>query len=157
MIPAGIVVSFTDYAVPLVIFIFFPKLSSQIPSRVPHGRDWPLSLRNLSTPFSGISAWFMDDEQSRSFFEMHGGEETWDMAAREALGGGGASLESRARDVFLFRGVRSMALLVVCSVLDLPHVVAEAPPTARSSSSPALCSPDNAVQRPECVGLKQDY
>ena len=69
----------------------------------------------------------MDNEQPRSFFEMHDGEETWDMAAQEVLRRGGASLESRERDVFLFRGVRSMALHIECSILDLPHVVAEAP------------------------------
>ncbi|VAH21161.1 unnamed protein product [Triticum turgidum subsp. durum] len=112
---------------------------------------------NLTAPFSGMSAWFMDDEQPRSFFEMHHGEDMWDMAAREAalsrtIGDGMTDdsrfvvevilREGRARDVF--SGVRSMVDVgggtgtiakaiaaafphVECSVLDLPHVVAEAP------------------------------
>uniref|UniRef100_A0ACD5T8J6 Uncharacterized protein n=1 Tax=Avena sativa TaxID=4498 RepID=A0ACD5T8J6_AVESA len=112
---------------------------------------------NLTAPFSGMSAWFMDDERQRSFFEMHHGEDMWDMASRDSaltrtIGDGMAAdsrfvvevllRESRARDVF--RGVRSMVDVgggsgaiaraiaaafphVECSVLDLPHVVAEAP------------------------------
>nr|BAK00281.1 predicted protein [Hordeum vulgare subsp. vulgare] len=112
---------------------------------------------NLTAPFSGMSAWFMDDEQPRSFFEMHHSEDLWDMAARDAalsrtIGDGMTDdsrfvvevllRDSRARDVF--RGVRSMVDVgggtgaiakaiatafpqVECSVLDLPHVAAEAP------------------------------
>uniref|UniRef100_M8BJS0 O-methyltransferase ZRP4 n=1 Tax=Aegilops tauschii TaxID=37682 RepID=M8BJS0_AEGTA len=112
---------------------------------------------NLTAPFSGMSAWFMDDEQPRSFFEMHHGEDMWEMAARDAalsrtIGDGMTDdsrfvvevllREGRARDVF--SGVRSMVDVgggtgtiakaiaaafphVECSVLDLPHVVAEAP------------------------------
>ncbi|XP_037472902.1 acetylserotonin O-methyltransferase 1-like isoform X2 [Triticum dicoccoides] len=117
---------------------------------------------NLTAPFSGMSAWFMDDEQPRSFFEMHHGEDMWDMAAREAalsrtIGDGMTDdsrfvvevilREGRARDVF--SGVRSMVDVgggtgtiakaiaaafphVECSVLDLPHVVAEAPADGES-------------------------
>ncbi|XP_047046065.1 acetylserotonin O-methyltransferase 1-like [Lolium rigidum] len=112
---------------------------------------------NLTAPFSGMSAWFMDDERPRSFFQMHHGEDMWDMAARDAALSRTISdgmtddsrfivevllRESRARDVF--RGVRSMVDVgggtgaiaraiaaafphVECSVLDLPHVVAAAP------------------------------
>jgi hypothetical protein len=112
---------------------------------------------NLTAPFSGMSAWFMDDERPRSFFEMHHGEDLWDMSARDAALSRTISdgmtddsrfvvevllRDSRARDVFL--GVRSMVDVgggsgaiaraiaeafphVDCSVLDLPHVVAEAP------------------------------
>jgi hypothetical protein len=112
---------------------------------------------NLTAPFSGMSAWFLDDDRPRSFFEMHHGEDLWDMSARDAALSRTISdgmtddsrfvvevllRDSRARDVF--RGVRSMVDVgggsgaiaraiaaafphVDCSVLDLPHVVAEAP------------------------------
>lgn len=93
---------------------------------------------NLSTPFSGISAWFVDDEQLRSFFEIHDSKEMWDMAAREALRHGGASEgESRAR--CLPRGALDGPTRE-CSVMDLSHVVTESPSTARSGSWLALCS-----------------
>lgn len=45
----------------------------------------------------------------------------------------------------------------VSHACDVFRVVFEAPLTARNGSSPALCCPDHAVQRPECAGLVQEY
>ncbi|KAK1699151.1 hypothetical protein QYE76_015848 [Lolium multiflorum] len=111
---------------------------------------------NLAAPFSGMSSWFMD-ERPRSIFEMHHGEDIWGVAARDvALSrsvGDGMDCDSRfvmevllreglGREVFsgvgslvdvgggtgaVARGIAAAFPNVECSVLELPHVIAEAP------------------------------